>query len=391
MTDINKTIEDLGRSFEEFKSTHTQELNALKAGNSTADFQAKHDKINADIDRLQKEVEDAHTKIAAAQMGASGKPGIKDPEYTASFNAHMRKGDVNAALNKGQAAEGGYLTPNEWDRTILDRLVVISPMRQLASSITISGNGFTKYFNNRGTTSGWVGEAAARPETNGPTLGALKYETGEIYANPAATQQILDDAEIDIENWLASEVETEFAYQEGAAFVSGSGVNKPSGVLTYVTGGTNATAHPWGDIKTVSSGAAAAITSDGLLDLIYALPTEYSSSATLVANRTTLGAIRKLKDGQGNYLWQPSYQAGQPATLSGHQIRELPGLPDIAANSTPVLFGDFKRGYLIVDRIGIRVLRDPFTNKPFVHFYSTKRVGGGLLNPDVIKALKVAA
>lgn len=206
MTDINKTIEDLGRSFEEFKSTHTQELNALKAGNSTADFQAKQEKINADIDRLQKEVEDAHTKIASAQMGA-GTKALRDKEYTDSFNAHMRKGDVQAALNKGTADEGGYLTPVEWDRTITDKLREESPMRQLAQVQPTSKAGWKKLFNMGGTGSGWVGETDARPETATPVLAELGFGHGEIYANPAATQQLLDDAEINIEAWLASEVQ----------------------------------------------------------------------------------------------------------------------------------------------------------------------------------------
>lgn len=390
MTDINKTIEDLGRSFEEFKSTHTQELNALKAGNSTADFQAKQEKINADIDRLQKEVEDAHTKIASAQMGAGAKA-LRDKEYTDSFNAHMRKGDVQAALNKGTADEGGYLTPVEWDRTITDKLREESPMRQLAQVQPTSKAGWKKLFNMGGTGSGWVGETDARPETATPVLAELGFGHGEIYANPAATQQLLDDAEINIEAWLASEVQAEFAEQEGIAFISGDGVNKPAGILTYVTGGSNAAKHPFGAIKAINSGAAADISSDAVLDLIYGLPKKYRQGAQFLTNNLTIAKVRKLKDGQGNYLWQPSAQAGQPATLHGYGIAEDENMPDVAANALPILFGDFKRGYLIIDRMGIRVLRDPYTKKPYVLFYTTKRVGGGVQNPECLRALKVAA
>ncbi|WP_068370897.1 phage major capsid protein [Kerstersia gyiorum] len=386
-TDVKALVENLNKAFEDFKAEHNKQLDEAKKGTHDALQALKVERINDEISQLQGSVDELNLKLAAGQMGGGQK--LADPEYTEAFQAHFRKGVVQASMNKGAADEGGYLAPTEWDRTITDRLLQVSPIRSMAANIRISGDGFTKYFNNRGTTSGWVGEAATRPETSTPTLGALTYKTGEIYANPAATQQMLDDSEINLESWLAGEVETEFSYQEGIAFLTGDGTNKPNGLLTYVTGGTNATKHPWGAITTVNSGAAADIAGDGLLDLIYALPSEYTQNATLCANRSTLGKLRKLKDGQGNYLWQPSFQAGQPATLSGQAVRELAGLPDIVAGSTPIVFGDFRRGYLVVDRAGIRVLRDPYTNKPFVHFYTTKRVGGGLLNPDVFKVLKI--
>ncbi|WP_303230224.1 phage major capsid protein [Comamonas kerstersii] len=390
MPDVNKTIEELGRAFEEFKATHTQELNALKQGAGTADFQAKLDAINAAMDRHQKEIEDAHTKLAASQMGAGGKT-VKDSEYTSAFEAHMRKGDVQAALNKGAADEGGYLTPSEWDRTITDKLRDESPMRQLAQVQSTSKAGWKKLFNLGGTGSGWVGETDARPETATPTLAELGFGHGEIYANPAATQQLLDDSEISIEAWLAGEVQAEFAEQEGAAFINGNGVNKPAGILTYVTGGANAAKHPFGAIPVVNSGAAADITSDSVLDLIYGLPKKYRQNARFLTNNLTIAKLRKLKDGQGNYLWQPSAQAGQPATLHGYGIAEDENMPDVAANALPIMFGDYKRGYLIIDRVGVRVLRDPYTKKPYILYYTTKRVGGGVQNPECLRALQVAA
>lgn len=390
MPDVNKTIEELGRAFEEFKATHTQELNALKQGAGTADIQAKLDAINAAMDRHQKEIEDAHTKLAASQMGAGGKT-VKDSEYTSAFEAHMRKGDVQAALNKGAADEGGYLTPTEWDRTITDKLRDESPMRQLAQVQSTSKAGWKKLFNLGGTGSGWVGETDARPETATPTLAELGFGHGEIYANPAATQQLLDDSEISIEAWLAGEAQAEFTEQEGAAFINGNGVNKPAGILTYVTGGANAAKHPFGAIPVVNSGAAADITSDSVLDLIYGLPKKYRQNARFLTNNLTIAKLRKLKDGQGNYLWQPSAQAGQPATLHGYGIAEDENMPDVAANALPIMFGDYKRGYLIIDRVGVRVLRDPYTKKPYVLFYTTKRVGGGVQNPECLRALQVAA
>lgn len=388
--EVKALIEGVQTAFAQFKTEHTKQLEEIKANKSGADQEAKLQKINADLDRLQKETEDAHTKIASAQMGAGGKA-LRDKEYTDSFNAHMRKGDVQAALNKGTADEGGYLTPVEWDRTITDKLREESPMRQLAQVQPTSKAGWKKLFNMGGTGSGWVGETADRPETATPVLAELGFGHGEIYANPAATQQILDDAEINIEAWLASEVQAEFAEQEGVAFISGDGVNKPAGILTYVTGGSNAAKHPFGAIKAINSGAAADISSDAVLDLIYGLPKKYRQGAQFLTNNLTIAKVRKLKDGQGNYLWQPSAQAGQPATLHGYGLAEDENMPDVAANALPILFGDFKRGYLIIDRMGIRVLRDPYTKKPYVLFYTTKRVGGGVQNPECLRALKVEA
>lgn len=388
--DVNALIEGVNKAFHDFKAEHTKQLEEIKKGNADALQALKVDNINADIAKLQAAVDAANEKIVAAQMN-SATGALKDKEYTEAFNAHFKKGEVQASLNKGTASEGGYLAPVEWDRTITDRLVVVSPMRGLCAAQTISTAGFSKLFGNRGTTSGWVGETDPRPETNTSGFGMLTYNTGELYANPAATQQMLDDSAVNLEAWLAGEVETEFALQEGTAFLSGNGSNKPNGLLTYITGGSNAAAHPWGDIKTVKSGAATAITADGLIDLVYELPGEYTGNARAIMNRNTQKAIRKLKDGEGNYLWQPSFQAGDPATVLGYGITEVAGMPDIAANSTPVVFGDFKRGYLIIDRVGVRVLRDPYTKKPYIYFYTTKRVGGGLLNPDVLKAQKIAA
>jgi HK97 family phage major capsid protein len=389
--DVKATVEALNQAFATFKTEHTKQLDDIKRGQADSLQALKVDSINAHIADLQAAVDSTTTKMAAMEMGVGGGRPIKDKEYSAAFSAHMKKGDVQAALNKGTAAEGGYLAPIEWDRTITDRLIRVSPMRSIATVQNISTAGFSKLFNNRGTTSGWVGETDPRPNTGTPTFSPLTFTPGEIYANPAATQQMLDDSEVDLEAWLAGEVETEFSYQEGIAFLTGNGVNKPRGILTYVTGGTAAAVHPWGAIATVPTLAAAAVTADSIIDLITALPNEYSADAKFVMNRNTQAAFRKLKDGQGNYLWQPSFQAGQPATLADYGIVDMPGMPDVAANAVPALFGDFKRGYLIVDRTGVRVLRDPYTNKPYVQFYTTKRVGGGVQNPDVIKALKVSA
>ena len=203
---------------------------------------------------------------------------------------------------------------------------------------------------------------------------------------------MLDDSQIDIEGWLSGEVATEFDRQEAIAFLSGNGVNKPQGLLNYITGGSAAAIHPWGDIKSLNSGTAAAVDKpDNIVKLVYSLPTQYQGNARFFANLNTHGTLRLLKDGQGNYLWQPSYQAGEPATLMGRPLVEMPDLPDIAAGSFSLLYGDMAETYLIMDRVGVRVIRDALTNKPFIGFYTTKRVGGGVKNPDAMKALKTSA
>lgn len=389
--DIKAAIEAVNKAFETFKATHADKEKELLKKFDDVVTTEKLDRVNSAVSDLQAAVDQANIKLAAMSIGAGGENAPRDQEYTAAFRAHFSRGDVQAALNKGADGEGGYLAPVEWDRTITDKLVQVSPMRQIAQVQTISTSGFKKLFNNRGTGSGWVGETAARTETTTPTFSPLTFAPGEIYANPAATQQLLDDAEVNLEAWLAGEVETEFAYQEGVAFVAGNGTNKPDGFLTYVTGAANAAKHPWGAIGLVTAAAAAAVTSDEIMDLIYSLPGEFTQNARFTMNRSVQGKVRKLKDGQNNYLWQPSFQAGQPSILAGYPLTEMAAMPNMGANGVPIAFGDFRRGYLIVDRTGVRVLRDPYSNKPYVMFYTTKRVGGGVQDPTVIKAIKMAA
>lgn len=390
--DVKAMIAELNKDWESFKATMADKDKELAKKFDDVVTTEKLDRINSSVGDLQKAIDDANAKIAAMAMQAGDRErAIRDPEYSDAFRAHFAKGSIQASLNKGASDEGGYLAPVEWDRSITDKLIEVSPMRQISAVQTISTAGFKKLFNLRGTGSGWVGETAARPETNTPTFGEMTFSTGEIYANPAATQQMLDDAEVNLESWLAMEVETEFSYQEGLAFISGNGANKPYGFLTFVTGAANAAVNPLGSIESVAATGTANTLDDpdDLLSLIYALPSAYTGGARFVMNRTTQGVIRKLKDGDGTYLWQPSYVAGQPAMVAGYPVTEMPGMPDIATGAIPVAFGDFRRGYLIVDRAGIRVLRDPFTNKPYVMFYTTKRVGGGVQNPEALKALTI--
>ena len=388
--DATKILATLQKTFEEFKETHSDEIKGVKAKFDDVVTRDKLDKVNAALGDMQSALDKIAAQQAAVEIGGATRT-VPDSDYSKAFAQHFRRGDVQASLTKGTDPEGGFLAPREWDRTITDRLIILSEMRSLATVQTISGNGFKKLFNLRGTASGWVGEAAARPETATATFGSMDFQTGEIYANPAATQQMLEDAEVDLETWLAGEVETEFALQEGLAFFNGTGANgRPNGITTYITGGTNAAANPLGAITTVNSGAAAALTADGIVNLVHALPTAFTGNARFAMNKDTHSRVRLLKDTTNQYLWQPTYAAGQPATLAGYPISEVAALPNVAASSKSVLFGDFRRTYLIVDRVNTRVLRDPYTNKPFVMFYTTKRVGGGVANPESMKALNTS-
>lgn len=388
-SDLKALIEGLNKDWETFKATMSDKEKELAKKFDDVVTTDKLQRIDASVTELQSAVDAANARLAAIAVGGGGGHQVEDQEYSDAFRSHFRRGDVQAALNKGADDEGGYLAPVEWDRTITDKLIEVSPMRQIAGVQTISTAGFKKLYNLRGTTSGWVGETAARPQTNTPEFGSMTFTPGEIYANPAATQQMLDDAEVDLESWLANEVETEFSYQEGLAFIAGDGANKPYGFLTFADGGTNAAVNPLGAIETIPTAVATEIDTDELVDVVYALPMAFTANARWVMNRTVLGTVRKLKDGQGNYIWQPSYTAGQPSTLLAYPVTEMAGMPDIAASSLPIAFGDFRRGYLVVDRTGVRVLRDPYTNKPYVMFYTTKRVGGGVNNPEAIKILEM--
>ena len=392
-SDPKALIEQLNVAFAAFKEKHEEEL---KSRVSDTVLSEHVERINSDVSRIEAALDKAMADIASAQLG--GGEQVRDPEYTDQFRAYFRSGVESQRLNevKAQATktdgEGGFLAPIEWDRTIGQKLKQVSMMREESSVQVISSAGFSKVFSDRATGSGWVGEQAARAETSTPTLASLAFPLGELYANPAASQGLIDDAEVDIEAWLAEEVSLEFARQEGIAFLSGDGSNKPHGILTYVTGAANAARHPFGAITVTNSGNASLLNSaDAVLDLIYSLPEEFEANAKFFMNRLTAGVVRKLKATDGQYLWQPAVAAGQPSTLAGAPVVHLPGMPTVAANAIAMLYGDMRETYQVVDRIGLRVLRDPYTRKPFVHFYTTKRVGGGVKNPESMKALRIAA
>lgn len=401
----DKIMAELQKAFSEFKSSNDKDIADLKKGMGDVVQTEKVDRINASITELQGALNDINATIAGLKVGGAGdgKSTPEQREYAKAFDRFFRRGvenglndlAVKAAMRTDSDPDGGYIVPPEMDAEISRVLSTVSVMRQLATVRPISTGMYKKPVNLGGTDSGWVGERETRTETNTSTLSLLEFPVMELYANPAATQTFLDDASVDVGAWLGSEVDIVFAEQEGAAFISGNGVNRPRGLLGY-TAIANAS-YAWGKLGYIASGVAAAISDasnngvDRLIDLSHgALKQGYRTNATWLMNRFTAAGIRKLKDAYGQYLWQPAVQAGMLPTLLGYPQADDDNMSDIGANAYPIAFGDFKRGYLIVDRVGTRVLRDPYTNKPYVMFYTTKRVGGGVQNFEAIKLLKIA-
>lgn len=387
-------------AFEAFKEANDVRLDEIERKLS-ADVvtRDKVERINKAVDE-QKSMLDQLTLKQARPRLSGGRDGAERGEHKSAFEAYIRRGDEaglrsleQKAMSAGSNADGGYLVPEETDGEIGRRLAVVSPIRALATVRQVSTHVLKKPFSTSGMTTGWAAETAARTETAAAGLTELSFETMELYAMPAATQTLLDDAAVDIENWIASEVEIAFAEQESAAFVTGNGVSKPKGVLAY-TAVANA-GWSWGNLGYVATGAAGAFSSSGpadvLIDAAYALKAGHRQNATYLMNRTTQAAIRKFKDADGNYLWRPPAAVGEPASLMGFPVAEAEHMPDIAANALAIAIGDFRAGYLVVDRLGVRVLRDPYSAKPYVLFYTTKRVGGGVQNFEAIKLVKFSA
>lgn len=392
--EVAAAFDEFMRAFEEFKETNDKRLDEIEK-RSTADVLSSEK-----LDRIDKALDQFSVKQQRLPIGGGAHRATASLQHKAAFNAYVRGGEVGGlkslegkALSVGSDPDGGYLVPDETETTINRALKDISPIRAIAGVRQVSSSVYKRPFAVSGLDTGWVGEAAARAETATPTLSELSFPTMELYAMPAATASLLDDSAVNIDEWLAEEVRIAFAEQEGNAFIAGDGINKPKGFLTYPTIANSS--WTWGNVGTIATGASGALPSsnagDVLIDLAYAVKSSYRVNAHFVMNRATQAQVRKLKDGDGTYLWQPSIEPGQAPTLMGFPVAEAEDMPDIAADSLSIAFGDFRRGYLIVDRVGVRVLRDPYSAKPYVLFYTTKRVGGGVQDFDAIKLLKFGA
>lgn len=358
----------------------------------------KFSRMDRAIDQCMDRIRTLETKGRRPALGF-GEEGVSLAalEHKGAFESYLRSGETQAlqrleikSTTSMTAPDGGYLLPMLTEESVLARIAGLSPIRSIASVQAVSGSGLRKAVTPTGAQSGWTGDAAPGNAVQASAFVALDFPTGELFTQPAATQAMLDDVAVDIDGWISSEIVRAFAAAETTAFVNGNGTNKPKGFLTYPT--LAQASWSWNNLGFVTTGAAGAFAasnpSDSLVDLAHALKAVYRQNGTFVMNRKTQGAIRKLKDTTGNFIWQPPSMAGARSTLLNFPVVEAEDMPDIAANSLSVAFGDFQRGYVVVDRIGIRTMRDPFSTKPFVIFYTTKRVGGGVQDFDAIKLLR---
>ena len=392
--DVQEVAEALGKKFDEFKSTNDKRVEALEAekGKLAGQVETLNGKLS-ELDELKSALE---KELADAKRpGASGSKSVS--EHKSAFMQFVRKGKDDGlaelqqkALQTTVEADGGYAVPEELDRSIIELLRDESPMRSVCNQITVSTPDYKRLVNLGGAGSGWVGETAARPATGTPTLAQISAFMGEIYANPQATQTSLDDMFFDAEGWLSAEVAREFAEQEGLAFLTGDGVNKPKGLLAYTMSTDGDATRAFGTLQKVHSGTAGDFDADDLIKLVYTLRKGFRAGASWMMPNTTVFKIRTMKDSEGNYLWRPGLEAGQPSLILGYSITENEDMPEVAADANAIAFGDFRRAYTIVDRIGTRVLRDPYTNKPNVGFYTTKRVGGMLVDSQAVKVLTLS-
>jgi HK97 family phage major capsid protein len=393
-------FDDFMGAFEAFKETNDQRLGEIETKLS-ADVvtREKVDRISRGMDEQKRALDQMLLKKARPALGGKAEAmSFEAAEHKAAFESYIRHGDEQQlraleekAFSIGSATDGGYLVPAETDTEIGRRLSVVSPIRALATVRQVSGAVLKKPMSLSGFASGWVAENAARPQTATPQLVEMNFPTMELYAMPAASAALLDDAAVDVESWISSEVDIAFGEQEGTAFVLGDGVNRPRGFMNYPH--VAESTWSWGNIGYIATGVSGAFRasgpSDTLIDTIYALKAGHRQNATFVMNRKTQAEIRKFKDADGNYIWQPPAAVGQSASLVGFPVAEAEDMPDMAPSSAPIAFGNFSAGYLVVDRTGVRVLRDPYTAKPWVLFYTTKRVGGGVQNFEAIKLVKL--
>lgn len=404
--ELKETIEKIGTAFDEFKAANDKRLKDIETkGYAPADVVEKVEKINAELTSLAKmklQLEAVETAVARSAFAGGGSSEVNKAkaEHKAGFNSWFRKGaeaglrdlEIKAELSTLSDPDGGFTVPEEIDAAIDRVAATMSAMRRLATVRTIGTGTYKKLVGIGGATSGWVGEKQARPETDTPKLVEIAINTKEIYAMPAATQTLLDDSKIDIGQWLADEVSIEFDEQEGDAFINGNGVEQPHGIAAYPMV-ANAQ-YAWGKIGFIGTTVAllaATKAADAFIDLQHSLKVPYRNGASWLMNDLTLSAVRKLKDTQDNYIFQPGIVAGAPDILFGKPIEYDDNIGDVASGNFPVFYGNFKRAYLIIDRFGTRVLRDPYTKKPYVLFYTTRRVGGGIVMYEALKCLKITA
>lgn len=407
-----KLINEIKSTFEQFKAANDEQIKAKFKDVVKAE---QVERINADITKLTASLNDLLMKQAAAEVNGSmvqpemvknvaafakavNKPDITTDDYTnyvKAIDTYCRRGgstprEALAMLEVGSEPAGGYTVQPDLSGRMVKKIFETSPFRQHASIVTLGNSDTLQGFVDRDEAgAGWVGETAARTETDTPDIGMWQIPVHEIYAMPIATQKILDDSGFDLESWLMNKVSEKIARTENTAFASGNGILKPRGLLSYGTAETADGSRAWGQFEHIKSGSTSGVSNtDFLISVIFSLKTAYRTNAKWFMNRNTVGAMRKLKDGDGNYLWQPNFELRQGGTFLGYPVVEFEDFPDIAPAALSLGFGDMRETYTIVERSGMRLIRDNVTTKGQVKFYVYKRLGGDVLNFDSFKFMK---
>ncbi len=396
MERLKNLLEQQGRAFENFKKSNDIRIAALEAkGHGDPLLEEMVDKQNREISELQNQIDEL-VKKGMRPGGGDGYVSRKhfSSEDLKSFGNFVKSGAEpryeQKALSTDSGPDGGFAVPQELEFRIGSAILERSPIRRLSRVVQSFTADHTIIVNQGGTESGWIGEREDRDETDASEIAAITIPSAEMYAKPKATQRALDDIGFDAAGWIEGEIVAEFSRREGLAFLTGNGVKMPKGILDYDTV-ANAS-YAWGSIGYIASGAASTFTNpDKLIDLQHALKSYYRNGAVWVMSDATQAHVRKFKDGDGNYLWRPGLDAGSPNTLLGKTIEIDDNMPSIGTDAYPVMFANLKEGYTVVDRTPVQVLRDPYTAKPYVLFYCTKRVGGAIVDYRAIKLLKVAS
>jgi len=395
-----KTTETKARAGEGLSGAPAEEVKSALAG-FLREFKGFQDEMTS---RLQQQ-EERLTMLDRKSFSA-GRPALStavdlDAPHRKAFAAYLRSGDDDGlrglvlegkALNTQVNADGGFLVDPETSDRIRGVLKATSSLRTIANVVNVEATSFDVLVDHTDLGSGWATETAGLSETGTPQIDRISIPLHELAAMPKASQRLLDDSAFDVEGWLAERIADRFARAEAQAFVSGDGVDKPKGFLTHTS--VDNGVWTWGSLGYVPTGAAgdfaATNASDSIIDLVYALNAEYRANAAFVMNSKTAGAVRKMKDADGRFLWSDGLAAGEPARLMGYPVLIAEDMPDIGANAYAIAFGDFRSGYTVAERPDMRVLRDPFSAKPHVLFYASKRVGGDVSDFAAIKLLKFA-
>ncbi|OIP87818.1 MAG: capsid protein [Rhodobacterales bacterium CG2_30_65_12] len=363
-----------------------------------SDIKSFNDDIQTRINKQEERLTMLDRKSLNAARPVLAAHGDLDAPHKKAFEAYVRSGDDDGlrglvlegkALNTAVASDGGYLVDPETAASIASVLASTASIRAIANVVNVEASSYDVLIDHGDVGSGWATETGALTETTTPTIERITIPLHELSALPKASQRLLDDSAFDIEAWLAGRIADKFARAEAAAFIAGDGIDKPTGFLTHPAV-ANAT-WTWGSLGYVASGVAGDFDADAIVDLVYALEAEYRAGAAFVMSSKTAGTVRKMKDLDGRFLWSDGLAAAEPARLMGYPVLIAEDMPDIGADATPIAFGNFAAGYTVAERPDTRILRDPFSAKPHVLFYATKRVGGDVSDFAAIKLLKLSA